>query len=161
MAVIVRRGHQRTRLGPRLGGRNLGKCNISFEICLRYMPRPAASSSAVGLETVQRRQCRRCTSPSPTLKALRARAGGVRQVSAGAPDGRAWCKSRGWLLTTLSESIRCSCPVSAHFIAVLGVLGSHPAPLMHHAALALTHVERRALAATNHVRARRFSCTGT
>ena len=109
---------------------------------------------------VWRRHSGRYTHPNRTFIARRARAGSVPRCWLRASRRQACRKTRSWLFTTLSERTRCCCPVSVHSIAVIGALGSHPVPLMHHAALHEDTSTRRACAATDQMRVRRCSCTG-
>ena len=62
----------------------------------------------------------------------------------------------GWMLTMLSECVRCCWGVLTHTIASPRKLASHPSPFLHHAASSSSHVVAHAAEAADHVRVLRF-----
>ena len=125
----------RGRLGPRLAETDLGKCNISFEICVAVHASPPASEcGCAAADGYSNGLLAAITIQVSPLKLFALEQEVYRKSAPQAQDGRGWSKSRGWLLITLSESCFCCCPVSAHLMAATCALGSHPAPENHHAA---------------------------
>ena len=121
----------RGRLGPRLAETDLGKCNISFEICVAVHASPPASEcGCAAADGYSNGLLAAITIQVSPLKLFALEQEVYRKSAPRARDGRVWCKSRGWLLTTLSEGIRCCCPVSTHLKAGIGALARHLAPDM-------------------------------
>ena len=132
------------RLGPRVGGRDLEKYNVLFEIRLAVHRMSASDQLRLRrLDSYSDGNLAAIAVQVPPQKLFALEQEVYRKSAPQAQDGRGWSKSRGWLLSISSESCFCCCPVSAHPMAATCALGSHPAPDNHHAAPARMHDDAR------------------